>query len=200
MYVGGGVSIYSQIEWGTCPMSATSLGFEPADWLHLRITGFMISDGSTRPLLHACGAPVAAMRGGAAAGVGAGSCSCPLESCFLRGNIRVSYVELPTTNHQQSTIINQQVHTHFRRLLSSITHLMPSMVQLEHVTSPSGVTWYRCITSQRTLRARHAAHAFAALLLTGLAFPAVDDDGRFFELELESTDAGECGCESPDAW
>jgi hypothetical protein len=30
--------------------------------------------------------------------------------------------------------------THFLRLLSSITHLIPSMVQLLHVTSPSGVT------------------------------------------------------------
>lgn len=30
--------------------------------------------------------------------------------------------------------------THLRRLLSSITHLIPSIVQFEHVTSPSELT------------------------------------------------------------
>lgn len=48
---------------------------------------------------------------------------------------------------------------------------MPSIVQLLHVTSPSAVTWYLCITSHLTFLALHAAHAFAALLLTGFGFP-----------------------------
>jgi hypothetical protein len=86
------------------------------------------------------------------------------------------------------------ISTHFRRLLSSIMHLMPSIVQFEHVTLPSALTWYRCITSQRTLRERQAAQALAALLLTGFGLPSLstpDVDERF--LEPESTDPGECG-------
>lgn len=65
--------------------------------------------------------------------------------------------------------------THFRLLLSSITHLMPSIVQFEHVTSPSAVTWYLCMTSHLTFRARHAAHAFAARRLTGFGLPALSN-------------------------
>lgn len=83
---------------------------------------------------------------------------------------------------------------YFLRLLSSITHLMPSIVQLEHVTSPSAVMWYLCITSQRTFLALHAAHAFAALLLTGFGFPSLSipaaEELRFFV--LESAGAGDC--------
>jgi hypothetical protein len=77
--------------------------------------------------------------------------------------------------------------TYFRRLLSSITHLIPSIVQFEHVTSPSAVMWYLCITSHRTFLALQAAQAFAALLLTGFGFPLLStpavDCPRFFEPE-----------------
>jgi len=83
----------------------------------------------------------------------------------------------------------------FLRLLSSITQLMPSIVQLEHVTVPSDVMWYLCITSHLTLRERHAAHAFAALLLTGLGLPLASSAALvlFLFFPPESVElAGEC--------
>jgi len=53
--------------------------------------------------------------------------------------------------------------------------------------------WYLCITSHRTFLALHAAHAFAALLLTGLGFPLLSrpalDWPRFFK--PESVEAGD---------
>ena len=51
------------------------------------------------------------------------------------------------------------------------------------------------MTSQRTFLALHAAHAFAALLLTGLGLPLLSNPAleelRFFE--LESGDVGDWG-------
>lgn len=83
--------------------------------------------------------------------------------------------------------------THFRRLLSSMTHWIPSMLQFVHVASPSADTWYRCITSHRTFLDRHARHAFAALLFTGLGFPSLsspaETDPLFFVLESASADS-----------
>jgi hypothetical protein len=71
---------------------------------------------------------------------------------------------------------------------------MPSIVQFEHVTSPSAVMWYLCITSHLTFLARQAAQAFAALLLTGFGLPLLSSPalvlGLFFD--PESVDAGEC--------
>ena len=122
--------------------------------LHLRASELVISVGCTRPFLQACVPFIA----GACAGAGAVFEGCPLFKCFL---LNISMSPAPTT----------ALKTHFRRLLSSITHLMPSMVQFEHVTSPSAVTWYLCMTSHLTFLARHAAQAFAALLLTGFGFP-----------------------------
>jgi hypothetical protein len=76
---------------------------------------------------------------------------------------------------------------------------MPSIVQLEHVTSPSAVMWYLCITSHRTFLALHAAQAFAALLLTGFGFPLLSTPAvacpRFFE--PESVELGECEALEP---
>jgi hypothetical protein len=73
------------------------------------------------------------------------------------------------------------------------------MVQLEHVTSPSAVMWYLCITSHRTFLALHAAHAFAALLLTGLGFPLLSRPAevwpRFFE--PDSAEPGDCEALEP---
>jgi hypothetical protein len=80
--------------------------------------------------------------------------------------------------------------THFLRLLSPITHLIPSIVQLEQVTSPSAVMWYLCITSQRTFRARHAAHAFVALLLTGLGLPLASSAAAALERFFKSGEGG----------
>lgn len=92
--------------------------------------------------------------------------------------------------------------THFRRLLSSITHLIPSIVQFEHVTSPSAVIWYLCMTSHLTFLARHAAHAFAALRLTGFGFPLLSNPAevefRFFDPEADSGfDGGDCEALEP---
>jgi hypothetical protein len=76
---------------------------------------------------------------------------------------------------------------------------MPSIVQFEHVTSPSAVMWYLCITSHRTFLALHAAQAFAALLLTGFGFPLMStpaaDCPRFFE--PESVELGDCEALEP---
>jgi hypothetical protein len=85
--------------------------------------------------------------------------------------------------------IPKSLSTHFRRLLSSITHLMPSIAQFEHVTSPSAAIWYLCMTSHRTFRARQAAHALAALRLTGFGFPSLSSPALGFDrfLELESS-------------
>jgi hypothetical protein len=44
----------------------------------------------------------------------------------------------PLTTHTHTH--TKKILTNFLRLLSSITHLMPSIVQFEQVTSPSGVT------------------------------------------------------------
>lgn len=80
--------------------------------------------------------------------------------------------------------------THFLRLLSPITHLIPSIVQFEQVTSPSAVMWYRCITSQRTFRARQAAHAFVALLFTGLGLPLASSAAAALERFCTSGEGG----------
>lgn len=114
---------------------------------------------------------------------------------------RVAAPAFPQIGHSEyvfspisTTTCGIPMKTYFLLLLSSITHLMPSIVQLEHVTSPSAVIWYFCVTSHRTFRARQAAQAFAALLLTGFGLPSLsspaDVEGRF--LFPESTDSGEC--------
>jgi hypothetical protein len=54
--------------------------------------------------------------------------------------------------------------------------------------------WYLCITSHRTFRARHAAHALAALRLTGFGFPLPSSPALVFDRFLEpesSVDAGD---------
>jgi len=111
-----------------------------------------------------------------------------LQSRFRRSS--ASYFPISPAALQQS-----RASTYFRRLLSSITHLIPSIVQLEHVTSPSAVMWYLCITSHRTFLALHAAQAFAARLLTGFGFPLLSrpafDCPRFFELESFGPGDGE---------
>lgn len=113
------------------------------------------------------------------------------RSCSL--TVRVLPIPNQPHTHRENSKELQTKTTHFRRLLSSITHLMPSIVQFEHVTSPSAVMWYLCITSHRTFLALHAAHAFAALLLTGLGFPLLSrpalDWPRFFK--PESVEAGD---------
>jgi len=79
---------------------------------------------------------------------------------------------------------------------------MPSIVQLEHVTSPSAVMWYLCITSHLTFLARHAAHALAALRLTGFGFPLLSrpaDAVVRFLFSPESVEAGDCGSSEPNA-
>jgi hypothetical protein len=148
------------------------------DPLHLRVSGFAISEGLTIPFPQARGAPL--FRSGAGPGVA----PWPFR-CFL------SYIS-PTSTRKFRV-------THFRRLLSSMTHLMPSIVQLEHVTSPSAVMWYLCITSHRTFLALQAAHAFAALLLTGFGFPLLStpavDCPRFFK--PESVEPGDCEALEP---
>lgn len=80
---------------------------------------------------------------------------------------------------------------------------MPSIVQLEHVTSPSAVMWYLCMTSQRTFRALQAAQAFAALLLTGFGLPALSrpaaEEPRFFEAGSLLWAAGDCDADALSA-
>ena len=79
---------------------------------------------------------------------------------------------------------------------------MPSIVQFEHVTSPSAVMWYLCITSHLTFLARQAAHALAALRLTGFGFPLLSrpaDATVRFLFSPESVDAGDCGSSEPNA-
>jgi len=163
-----------QIEWGTWAEVEKSLFPISLDialeTLHLLASELLTSVGLTRPFLQACSSFMV----GACVGVGEFKGG-PFK-CFLH---KIS-IE-PALRHCSST--------HFLRLLSSITHLMPSIVQLEHVTAPSAVTWYLCMTSHLTFLARQAAQAFAALRLTGLGFPlasrAAVDGVRFFEPESE---------------
>jgi hypothetical protein len=86
---------------------------------------------------------------------------------------------------------------HFLRLLFPMTHLTPSMIQLEQVTSPSAVTWYPCVTSQRTLRARQVAQALVALLFAGLLLPLASRVALVLERFL---DAGGGLVEEPPLW
>ncbi len=92
--------------------------------LHLLPSAFAMSVGFTSPLRQACAPPLMA----GVAGAGAAACAGWAFKCFLSG-VSVSRPATATTTL-----------THLRRLLSSMTHLIPSMVQLEHVTSPSAVT------------------------------------------------------------
>ena len=148
------------------------------DPLHLLASGLVMSEGLTTPFPQLRRAPLFG------SAVGTGVAVSPFK-CFL----------FPISPTPLQTLQN----TYFRRLLSSITHLMPSIVQLEHVTSPSAVMWYLCITSHRTFLALHAAQAFAALLLTGFGFPLLSTPAvacpRFFD--PESVGLGECEALEP---
>ena len=91
-------------------------------------------------------------------------------------------------------IPNEIFKTYTRRFLSTITHLMLSIVQFEHLATPSAVVWYLCITSQRTLLARQAAQALPSFLLSGLDALRLLSPAEF-ELclvKFESLDAGHC--------
>lgn len=96
------------------------------DPLPLRASAPTMSEGLTMPFCQVC-APPSAVGVWPAVEVGAGAAL----RCFL-GSPRVSIFSPRTRGLRTGT--------HFRRLLSSITHLMPSIAQFVQVTSPSAVT------------------------------------------------------------
>ena len=108
-----GCGTWDSVNWS--PPRSLDIAVDP---LHLLASGLVISEGDTTPFPH--------LRGAALFGSGAGTelAVSPFR-CFL----------FPIS----PTFLQSLQNTYFRRLLSSITHLMPSMVQFEHVTSPSAV-------------------------------------------------------------
>jgi hypothetical protein len=140
--------------------------------LHLRLLALTMSVGLMRPFCQVWACEAAGS--GAEAGTGVEAATVCGSICFLdQLSACGSLTEIFACS------------THFLRLLSPMTHLMPSMVQLEQVTSPSAVMWYLCITSHLTLRARQAAQALVARRLTGLGLPLASSWAapleRFFE-------------------